>query len=206
MKSIPHRFAWFVMAAGLFCRGSAFGQGTISATATLAETGSSGGEFDYTLTLDNTGNVPIDAFWYGWIPGAFDLPSSPSSITALSGWTGSAFGASIQFSDTSVSSSSSTAGANAIAPGGIAIFTFESTSDPAAMTTGTTGGAPTGDSIAYNAPGPMTDFEGPTPGVASAAFQPTLSSVPEPSTWSLLALGALGFWARARRLTTLKAL
>jgi hypothetical protein len=183
------RFA-VVATAGL-AAGSLHAQ-TISASATLTETGTSGSEFDYTLTLDNTGTVPINSLWYGWVPGSFDLPSSPTSITALSGWSGDADGNSIQFENGTGS---------AIAPGTFGSFTFETTFGPAAMTSGMNDGKPTGSSVAYASPtGPATFGEN-QPGVSSGPIVPTLQSVPEPSTFGLLATGLTGmsFWMAKRR-------
>jgi hypothetical protein len=168
-------------------------QGTLSATATLTETGTAGGEYEYSLTLDNTGSVPINAFWYGWVQGSFDLPSTPTSITAPSGWSSStSFADSVVFENNSGS---------AVAAGGTGTFTFESTFGPSAMTSGTTDGAPTGDSVVYaSASGPGTFGEN-DPGVASGPFQPTATAVPEPSTFGLVATGLTGmsFWLARRR-------
>jgi hypothetical protein len=166
-------------------------QGTIFATASITETGTSGGEFEYALTLDNTGTVPSNSFWYGWVQGSFDLPSSPTSITALTGWSGAAEGNSIQFENSSGS---------AIAAGGFGTFAFESTFGPSAMTSGMNDGAPTGASVAYASPtGPQTFGE--NGNGSSGPIIPTLTQVPEPSTFALLATGLTGmsFWMAKRR-------
>jgi hypothetical protein len=177
--------------AGGLAAGSLHAQGTISASATLTETGTSGSEFEYTLTLDNTGTVPINAFWYGWIQFAFDLPNQPTSITAPTGWTARAEGNSIQFGDSTGSP---------VAAGGLGTFTFDSTANPTAMTTGSNGGAPTGDSVAYSTVAAMNASDQSDPGIATGPFIPTLQAVPEPSTFGLLATGLAGMslW-RARR-------
>jgi len=181
------------MVAGGLAVGSLHGQGTLSATATLTETGTSGSEFEYSLTLDNTGTVAINAFWYGWIQGSFDLPSTPTSITAPSGWGSStSFANSVQFANNTGS---------AIPAGGLGTFTFESTSSPTAMTSGMNGGAPTGDSVAYATVAAMHAFDESDPGIASAPFVPSLQAVPEPSTLGLFATGLTGvsFWLARRR-------
>ena len=145
--------------------------GTLSAEATLTETGKSGAEFQYTLILTNTGSNPINAFWYGWILGHFDLPSATTSIKAPTGWSGAVSSASIQFGNNTGS---------AIPAGGVGIFTFESTSTPTAMTTGNTGGAATGDSVAYATVSAMQGFDQSDPGIASNPFVPTLLAAPVP--------------------------
>ena len=173
------------------CPKSGRAQGTVFASATITETGTAGSEFEYSLTLDNTGTVPINSFWYGWVQGSFDLPSSPTSITALSGWSGAADGNSIVFENGSGS---------AIPAGGFGTFAFESTFGPTAMTSGTTGGAPTGASVAYAAANGPSTFGENGPG-SSGQIIPTLTTVPEPSTFGLMATGltAITCWIAKRR-------
>jgi hypothetical protein len=163
-------------------------QGTLSATATITETGTVGSENEYSLLLDNTGTDPIGALWYGWIQGHFDLPSSPTSIAGPSGWTGTADGNSIQFANASGST---------IAPGSFGTFTFDSTSSLSAMTTGNTGGTATGNSVAYDNGGDI-GLQG-VAGRASNPFVPT--AVPEPSTLGLMMTGLAGMsaWLIRRR-------
>jgi hypothetical protein len=170
---------------------SSLAQGTIFASATLTEVGTAGSEFEYSLTLDNTGTVPINSLWYGWVQGSFDLPSVPTSIISLNGWSGVADGDSIQFENGTGS---------AIPAGGFGTFTFETTSGPAAMTSGTTDGAPTGASVAYGAANGPSTF-GENGNGSSGPIVPTLTTVPEPSTLGLMATGLTGmsFWMAKRR-------
>jgi hypothetical protein len=163
-------------------------QGTISASATLTETGTAGSEFEYSLTLDNTGTVDLNGLWYGWTQGSFNLPSAPTSIGAPTGWSGSAVGKSIEFKNNT---------GTTVAPEGSITFTFESTSSFSAMTTGVNDGDPTGESVAYNSAGDFGDQS--DPGLATAPFQVT--GVPEPSTVGLLATGlvSMSVWLRKRR-------
>lgn len=163
-------------------------QGTLSATATISETGQVGSEFEYSLVLDNTGTDPINALWYGWTIGSFNLPSAPSDIAGPTGWGGTADGNSIQFKNNS---------GTALAPGTFETFTFDSTSTFAQMTTGTHDGDPTGESVAYAAVG---DFgEQGQAGQASNPFTPT--AVPEASTLALMVAGLAGMsaWLARRR-------
>jgi hypothetical protein len=156
-------FALTIAAALAACRLQA--QGTLSATATIIETGKSASDFEYSLTLTNTGSNPINAFWYGWTVGSFNLPTVPSGIAGPTGWSGSAVGNSIQYQNNTGS---------AIAPGGTGIFTFKCTSTLTAMTTGIHQGDPTGESVAYATVSAMNACDQSDPGIASNPFTPTL--------------------------------
>jgi PEP-CTERM motif len=189
-KIIANRFVLTVAAGLAACNLQAQ---SISASATLTETGTSGSEFEYSLVLDNTGATPINAFWYGWVQGSFDLPSTPTSITEPAGWTSStSFADSVQFGNNTGS---------AIGVGQTGTFTFDSTSSLSAMTSGTTDGAATGSSVVYDNVSSMTGFGENNPPSSSGPFVPT--AVPEPSSLSLLALGSFGFlgagWRKLRR-------
>ncbi len=166
-------------------------QGTLTATATITEIGMVGSEYEYDLALDNTGSNPINALWYGWTIGKFNLPSVPTMISGPSGWGASTISDSVQFANNSGS---------AIAPGAIGIFAFESTTSPTALTSGTTDGDPTGESVAYATVASMQAGQQNVAGVASAPFTPTLATVPEPSAVGLMVTGLAGMSAwMARR-------
>jgi hypothetical protein len=142
-----------------------------------------GVNYDYTLTLNNTGSVALESLWYAWIPGFFFLPSTPSSASgtangATSGWTASIVSKSIQFQGNS---------SNAIQPGQSATFTFVSTDSPATLA-GNSSGHPIGDSFAYVG---TVD--------ASAGVNFIVQSVPEPSSFGLLVTGSLGLLAAGWR-------
>ena len=158
---------------------------TVSATATLSDVPGTAGVFDYTLTVFNTGTAPIEGVWYGWLPGGNTLPSDPTAPGSLSAWSPTLSGGnSIMFQGNS---------SDAIGAGQSGIFTFDSTSTLAQMTSGTTGPGATGASVAFAT---TIGFTGNSPGV-SAEFTPT--AVPEPSTVGLFALGSAGMLARGWR-------
>jgi PEP-CTERM motif len=153
--------------------------GTISASATLSDV-QVGSTYDYTLTLQNTGSLGIESFWYGWTTSGNNLPSNPTTPGNSLGWANTLDGNSIKFTGNS---------SDALAPNSSATFTFDSTSTPAQMTAGAAG-----ESVAYVGP---IDFTQNSPGDSSAVFAPT--AVPEPSTLGLLAIGMAGWSAAAWR-------
>lgn len=178
---------------------SSHAQNSLTATATLSDV-PSGGAFDYTLTLQNTGSVGINALWYGWIQGVFNLPVTGSSLQNVQNslnWTAINDGNSIQFENLSGS---------ALAAGASMTFTFSSTAAPGSFITDTLS-RPVA-SVAYaSATGPST-FGQSQNGVASDPIPTVLVPAPEPSS-TVLAVGgfALAFasWKKARKnMTTVK--
>ena len=94
------RIATWVCAAGvpitatwLSTNHSAYGAIGASATIT-SETQLPSGNYEYAISLKNTGNENISTFWFGWIvvsnvvPYDF-LPSIPTSINSPANWNGS---------------------------------------------------------------------------------------------------------------------
>jgi len=150
-------------------------QAQVSATGTISGA-LAGSLYDYTVIVNNTGTVPIEGFWYGWIASGNDLPSVPSSPASASGWAETLSGASIKFQGDA---------GDAIPVGGSGTFTFDSPSDPAAMTA-----PPAGESVVYAG---AINFSVAEP--SSEQFDPTLSAVPEPSTFGLVIAGSLGLLA-----------
>jgi PEP-CTERM motif len=61
-------------------------KGSEIATATISDTEISPGEFQYNLTLDDTGTTTIGTFWFGWVPGDNFMPADPTDITSPAGW------------------------------------------------------------------------------------------------------------------------
>jgi hypothetical protein len=171
-KSISFRLA-LAIAAGLAA--SAISSRAQDSSATISGVAAGGGEFDYTITLENTaGSGDIEGFWYGWIAFDFDLPTTPSNPGNSLGWNNSVDGDSIQWQGGS---------GDALAPGQTGTFTFESTSTPSQITTTVDGdGTTSGDSVTYSGtinPG----------GASSPNFEPTLVAAPEPSAWELMVGG-----------------
>jgi|SRR5882724_2694965 len=159
-----------------------------SAVATISEVTGSGGNFDYTITLQNTGTLNLNSFWYGWTISGNNLPSNPSSAGNSLGWANVLDFNSIQWQNTT--------SASALAPGQSATFTFVSTSSLSAITT-----PPSGASVAYTSD--LVQFNQGIAGQSTPVFSPTVASVPEPSEISILAMGsailAISFRRRAAK-------
>lgn len=150
----------------------------VKVTTSLNYVMGSGGVFDYTLTLNNTGSEAIESFWLGWVPGSFNVVS-PSSAGNNLGWTSTLDGSSIQYGGTA---------GTALAVGHSGTFTFDSTTTPTQFMAQT---GEAGDSTAYgvNAANGQLSFTLSPPDTATFG----LTVVPEPSTLALLAVGlALG--------------
>lgn len=167
--------------------------GTIQADATIIGT-PAGSDFDYTITLTNTGGAGDDGiatFWFAWVPGEDFMASKPISVTVPAGWKdvithgGASDGFAIQFNANS--------SASFLAPGGSLTFEFTSADSPAVVM---------GDSPFFPGTPVLTSFvysQGPLRGDGEqllAAF----ASVPEPSSLVLGACAAIGslamWWSR----------
>jgi hypothetical protein len=170
----------------LVCIGVAPAFGQLAGTATIAAT-PDGPNFDYTISLTNTGSSNIGTFWFAWtppgMPNEYDfLPSEPFSITQPNGWLGPASlgspGYSIEYHNSTGS---------LIAPGQTATFGFTSPDSPTILQR-TTFGFPNTTSFIYAG----------SPEVGATA-QVNPAFVPEPSTYAQLALGFAGLLALFRR-------
>jgi hypothetical protein len=150
-----------------------------SATATFTDVVGTGGNFDYTVTLNNTGTESIQGFWLGWIPGFFDV-ASPSNAGNNLGWNNNLDGNSIQYAGTA---------ATALASGHSGTFTFDSTTTPTAIAAAT-GNA--GASTVYGVNDP-NQFSFSLSGQAANTATFDLTAVPEPSTWAVLGAGLTAF-------------
>lgn len=145
--------------------------------ATLTDVPGTGGVFDYTLTLHNTGSEAVESLWVGWIPGVFDI-NSPTSLGNNLGWTSNPDSASIQYGGTS---------GTAIASGGTGVFTFDSTSTPAQFMSHAAG-----DSTAYGVNAANGQLSFTLSGADTETFNPTVVVTPEPSTFGLVVISSLG--------------
>ena len=190
-RSDRPRTAWrksslIVMALLCIAIAPAFGQGQLAGTATIFAT-PNGPNFNYTISLTNTGTLNIGTFWFAWtppgMPTEYDfLPSEPFSISQPTGWLGPA---SFGFPGYSIEYYNSTG--SLIAPGQTATFGFTSPDSPTTLQ-GSAFGFPRTTSFIYSG----------NPEVGSTArVDPVF--VPEPSTYALLAAGCAGLLALRRR-------
>lgn len=171
----------------LLCISIAPAFGELMATARISAV-ANGPNFDYTISLTNTGSTNIGTFWFAWTPPGMPieydlLPSAPFSISQPTGWLGPASpgfpGYSIEFYNSSGSP---------LAPGQTGIFRFSSVDSPATLQ-GSTFGFPNTTSFIY---------EG-SPEVGSTA-RVNPAFVPEPgSTYALLAIGYAALLTLRRR-------
>ncbi len=161
----------------------AFGQ--LAGTATIFGT-PDGANYDYTISLKDTGSTNIGTFWFAWTPPGqpfeYDfLPSQPLSTTQPAGWIVGPFAG---FPGYSIEYYNSTG--SLIAPGATATFTFTSPDSPTTLQ-GTSFGFPITTSFIYAG----------NPEVGSDA-QVSPVFVPEPSTYAMLAVSCIGLLALRR--------
>ena len=193
-KLTANRFALaLAVAAGLAA--STVASQAQSATATISGVPAAGGDFDYTLTLKNTGTQSLNSFWYGWTTSSNNLPSDPISAANSLGWVSSIAGNSIQWDNTYNYYGYTYYYGTPLAAGQSATFTFVSASTLSAITQ-----SPSGESVAYVSG--IDGSQGVT-GDSTAVFSPTTAAVPEPSSMGVVAAGSLvlaaGFKLRNER-------
>ncbi len=151
------------------------------ASATISGASDGSGNYDYTISLFNSGTTPLDGFWYGWTYDGNNLPSDPTAADNSLGWYNYLTGNSIEWQGQ---------GGDDLMPGNSATFTFVAPTDPIDITTD-----PSGESVVY-----VYGIDGSQsyPGDSSDPFSPTLA-VPEPSSLALLAAGAVVVAASIRQ-------
>ena len=179
------------VAGALLGCSAAYGQ--LAATATISSI-PDGPNFDYTISLTNTGTLNIGTFWFAWTPPnqpiEYDFLSSlPLSAGGPTGWTGFISAGFPGYSIEYYNISGSTVG-----PGQTGTFTFSSAETPAQLQ-GSTFGFPNTTSFIYTA---TPTVAGNPPAGSPSLVNPT--AVPEPSSAVLAALGLVGVaaWRRLR--------
>jgi hypothetical protein len=168
---------------GVLALGSSVEAQTPNGNASFSDT-QVGANYDYTITLNNTGSTTIETFWFAWVPGEDFLPSNPITVQAPGGWadsithTGAGDGYAIRFDTTTTP----------VNPGNSMTFQFESPDTPAAVA---------GDSPYYPTMPVGTSFvyQGAAFTTPSQSF--VVQPVPEPSALALLLAGCL--WPVASR-------
>jgi hypothetical protein len=171
------------LAAGLVA--STISSQAQSAMATISEVPGTGGNFDYTISLENTGTQSLNSFWYGWTVGVFNLAPGTTSVASSSlGWTATIDGNSIMWQNT--------ASSPALAEGQSETFTFDSTASLSTITT-----PPSGQSVAFTSDD--VQFNEGVAGQSTPVFSPAVAAVPEPSSMGLMAAGLLGLVGVCRR-------
>lgn len=169
------------------------GRAQTVATGTFTGVSVGGGEFEYTITLNNVGSTPIETFWNAWVPGKDFMAVSPTDIVSPSGWTdaitggGGSDGFAIQWKTSTAPLAEDTS----------LNFSFESTVAPSDMA---------GDSVFYPSIPVETSFvySGQPFSGTSDDFVVQPAAVPEPSTWGLIGCGTAAVFvagSRRRRVT-----
>jgi hypothetical protein len=186
LNLIPIGFSLAVAAALNVSTIFSHAQGVV-ATGTFTDVAGTGGNFDYTVTLDNTGTEAIQSFWMGWIPGAFDV-ASPSDAGNNLGWTSTVDGNSVQYGGTA---------GTALAAGHSGTFTFDSTTTPMEIESVMNNA---GASTVYGVNDPnQFDLSLAGESANTETFDLQIQAVPEPCSFTFLAAGFIAFLFVLRR-------
>src|SRR5579871_5733908 len=158
---------------------------SIAASGTFTDSLIGPGEYQYDITLTNTGTTTIGTFWFSWIPGFGFMTLPPTNIQSPMGWTGVTTNSNmaIQWVDTGT----------LLAPGSSQSgFIFDSTLTPAQLEgPSSMPNDPVATSFVY-AGAPLVG-----PGFQFVVTQ-AQGSVPEPATFALASLG-IGLAAIVRK-------
>ena len=190
------RLKTFLPLSILMLSGSITLSASILADATFTDTQPTPGNWQYDLTLNNTGTTTIGTFWFSWIPGNGFMSVSPTDVHSPAGWNDI-------LTNTNDSAIQWTTTSNLLAPGdSISGFMFDSTLSPTQLVAPFAGpglgvGDPTSTAFVYIA-APLAD-----PGDQLTVTQ--AAATPEPSAGLLAGLGiaAAAFLKLARRRASL---
>jgi len=148
----------------------------LTATGTFTDSLISPGDYQYDITINNTGGTTIGTFWFSWIPCCGFLTAAPTNIQSPSGW-----------ADVTTNTNMAILWTDngALLPGASQSgFIFDSTLTPAQLEgPSSTPGDPVATSFVYIA-APFGD-----PGFQFVVTPASTASVPEPATIALAALG-----------------
>jgi fermentation-respiration switch protein FrsA (DUF1100 family) len=181
--SPPHLTKLILLAAVTALAATAHASG-IFATATITGTEISPGEYNYSITLNNTGTTTIGTYWFGWVPGEGFLTSTPTSVVSPAGWTDTVTnsGAAVRWVTTT----------NLLASGdSLSGFSFDSTETPAQLLLTAPSGVGAGDPV-------TTSYVYIGAPLGDPGFQLDTQLTPEPGTMLLLLTGGslVGFVKR----------
>jgi hypothetical protein len=156
-----------------------------TATGTIQETAFSGGLYDYSIDLSNTGTTPIETFWFSWVPGQDYMATMPSNFSEPSFFNAPAVTGGGSGDGYAIRWESSTG----LGAGDSAIFTFWSASTPAEIA---------GDSVFHGGPPVATAFVYSGIFPSGSSDQIVVQSVPTPSTSIALGFGLVGLLVRRK--------
>jgi hypothetical protein len=163
-------------------------------TATISSTQISPGNFQYTLTLNDTGTTKLGTFWFAWIPGDNFMPVGPTGIASPAGWRaiittgGPSNGSAIQWT-------AQTPADDLAAGSSLSGFSFDSTLTLAQLESPSAGNPadPVATAVVYSGT-PFSDA-----GFRLVAQPAAAAATPEPSNFILSALGIGAFAVGLKR-------
>jgi hypothetical protein len=148
-----------------------------------------GANYNYTITLHNTGTTNVGTFWFAWIPGQDYMLNNPISVSNPTGW-GSTVTGGFANDGYAIKWVASTA---PITPGNSLNFNFTSAETPAQLA---------GNSPFFNHPPEATSFVYIGAPETDPGFQFVVTPAPEPGSMILVGIGlsvGLGLWTRRRK-------